>query len=314
MPDSVVTPSVVPAAVTPAVAVVAPVVAPVVTPAAVPPVVTPAVSAASVAVVPPAGTTVEHPEWMKAYSPESQEAILKNNWKTPDEVLKSYAELRKTVSEKGLQEPPATATKAEWDAYFEARGTPKLASEYTFALPKDAPPDMPYDAAFADQFKNWAKDAGLTKAQASALHDKYVGQTLAAVRAQVADMNTKVTSAHAELTKTWGAVDSESYRKNVELATRAIQNLDPDLSKAFKSAGLMTPDGTVMDASIAKALAKVGQRMYAEDQLYGAGQRVAEKNPWAKGSENLTKQGEIYKDDPARANALRQAAGYKGTI
>lgn len=37
-------------------------------------------------------------------------------------------------------------------------------------------------------------------------------------------------------------------------------------------------------------------------------------NPWAKETFNLTKQGEIYKNDPARAKVLMQEAGTTGGI
>lgn len=41
---------------------------------------------------------------------------------------------------------------------------------------------------------------------------------------------------------------------------------------------------------------------------------AADVNPWAKDTFNLTKQGEIYKEDPAKAKELMQAAGITGGI
>lgn len=291
-----------------------------VTPPATPPTATPAASMPPASTPPtaspPAGdsTQLEPSEWMKAYSPESQEIITKNNWKDPNELIKSYSELRAKVAEKGIQQPPADAPQAEWDAFYKALGRPEKAQEYTFALPPDSPPDLPYDAAFADSFRNWAHEAGLNKTQAQALHDKYVKHATEAIKGDIGKLNERITSSHDELVKSWGQPGTEGYGKNVEMARRALRNLDPGLQDALKNANLLTPDGTVLSAPVAKALAKVGMEIYSEDSLYGAGQLVADTNPWTKGKENLKRQGEIYNADPNRARELMRAAGLKPTI
>ena len=264
---------------------------------------------------PPAESTqLETPAWMQTYAPEMQEIIKKNNWKDQNEIVKSYSELRKSLSEKGIQQPKPDAPKTEWDAYYKALGRPDTAAAYTFQLPQGVPPDMPYDVKFADSFKNWAHEIGLTPAQASAMHDKYVMFAVEGVKGEIGSLNTRIQASHAELVKSWGAPGTETYNKNVEMATRAVKNLDPGLAAALKEAKILTPDGTVLDASIAKALAKVGLELYSEDSLYGAGQLAALDNPWTKGKENLKRQGEIYKQDPARARELQKAAGLKPTL
>jgi len=93
------------------------------------------------------------------------------------------------------------------------------------------------------------------------------------------------------------------------MATRAMRNLDPQLMDELKARGALGPDGTVLSAPIARALAKAGAKLYAEDGIWGGGHGTELKNPWIKGQENLTLQGEIYKADPDRANQMRKAAG-----
>ena len=44
------------------------------------------------------------------------------------------------------------------------------------------------------------------------------------------------------------------------------------------------------------------------------GSGSSDVNPWAKETFNLTKQGEIYKNDPAKAKVLMQEAGMTGGI
>ena len=249
------------------------------------------------------------PEWLKSFSPESQEAIKKSGWKEPDELVKSYNELRTEFNKKNLVEPAEGAPQAEIDAYLNARGRPVTATDYTFALPIDVPKDMPYDAAFADNFKNWAFENGLTKKQASVLHDQYVRNAATGWKTQFDANNAKVETATTELTKAWGNPDTENHKRNVEMATRAMRNLDPQLADELKVNGFLAPDGTVLSAPIAKALAKAGSKLYAEDGIWGGGHGTELKNPWIKGSENLTLQGEIFKANPERANAMRKAAG-----
>lgn len=276
---------------------------------------TPATTPIETSTPPPAESTqIETAEWMKVYSPEAQEVIKKNNWKDANEVIKSYTELRAKIAEKGIQAPGENATQTEWDAYYKALGRPDKAAEYSFTLPTDIPPDLPYDAKFADSFKNWAHEAGLTKAQADKLHNKYLNHFAGEVKEVATSINNKIQTSHAELVKSWGPPGTESYNKNVEMATRAVRNLDPGLAASLKANNLLSPDGTVLDATVAKALAKVGTELYSEDGLYGANQLASEQNPWTKGKENLTRQGEIYKQDPERARQMQRAAGLKVTL
>ena len=264
---------------------------------------------AAIVIDPPKSAADAPPEWLKTFNPESQEAINKAGWKAPDEIVKSYNELRTELNKKGLVEPAEGAPQAEIDAYLKARGRPDAATDYTFALPADVPKDMPYDAAFADAFRNWAFEQGFTKKQAAAMHDNYVRDAAKKWNTQLETNNAVVTAATTELTKAWGGPETETHKRNVEMATRAMRNLHPKLADELRAKGFLAPDGTVLSAPIAEALAKAGSKMYAEDGIWGGGHGTEIKNPWVKGQENLTMQGEIYKADPDRANQMRKAAG-----
>ena len=63
-------------------------------------------------------------------------------------------------------------------------------------------------------------------------------------------------------------------------------------------------------ASIAKALASAGTKLYSEDNLFGSSTSSL-SNPWEKGKANLTEQGKIFAADPDRARRLAKAAGVK---
>ncbi len=267
--------------------------------------------AAPVIIANPPTSAADAPEWLKTFSPESQEAITKAGWKDPNEVIKSYNELRTELNKKGLVEPAEGAPQAEIDAYLKARGRPDAATDYAFALPTDVPKEMPYDAAFAETFRNWAFEQGFTKKQAAAMHDNYVRDAAKKWNATFEENNATVAAATADLTKAWGGPETETHKRNVEMATRAMRNLHPKLADELKAKGILAPDGTVLSAPIAEALAKAGSRLYAEDGIWGGGHGTEIKNPWLKGQENVTMQGEIFKADPDRANQMRKAAGLK---
>lgn len=246
--------------------------------------------------------------------PENKQLVESSGWKSLDAVVESYNSLRQELRNKGmLGDLPKEATpeqRAEWN---KSRGRPDVAASYELSMPQEMPKDMPYDGTFAETFKQWSFDIGLTPWQADALHSRYVGMMASSFKETGEKANADVAASHAELVKVWGAEGSDKYNKNVEMATRALRHLDPGLSDALKEIGVLASDGTVVKAAVAKALAVAGHRLYSEDVLYGSGNTVI-NNPWAKGKENLTEQGRIFQADPERARRLAAAVGVNLSI
>ena len=247
-------------------------------------------------------------DFTASLKPENKLSIDKAGFKSADALVESYNALRVELQNKAVGELPADATPEQKEAWNKARGRPDKAGDYALTMPNDVPKDLPYDGAFADNFKSWAYDAGLTKAQADFLHGKYVNTLASSYQQNGQAATTQINSAMAELKTAWGDPQSDGYNKNVEMATRAMRHLDPGLSEALKKASLLGQDGTVLSAPIAKALAKAGVSLFAEDSLFGSANSVA-NNPWTKGRENLTEQGKIANSNPERARTLAKAAG-----
>lgn len=245
--------------------------------------------------------------------PENKQTVEKSGWKSLDAIVESYNALRNDIRNKALSDLPADATpeqRAEWN---KVRGRPETASEYTLSMPQEMPKDMPYDGTFAESFKEWSHDVGLTPWQADQLHGRYVTMMAEAFKGAGTAVAGDVQKAHQELQAVWGVEGSDKYQRNVEMATRALRHLDPGLSDSLKKIGVLAPDGTVVEASVAKALAVAGNKLFSEDTLYGSGE-TSVNNPWAKGKENLTEQGKIYQADPERARRMAKAAGAQITF
>lgn len=192
-------------------------------------------------------------------------------WKDPDTAIKSYTELEKRlteVSSKALTPPAADAKQEEWDAFHARAGRPEKPEAYEFKLPDGLPADLPYDAEFANQYKAWAHQAGLTPRQAQQQHDAFVKFQADAFQKSVEAHGQKMTAATANLGKVWGEPGSEGFKQNVALADRFIRNNGGEaLMGELKANGLLAENGAVLSPVLAQAFSKAGKALYSEDQL-----------------------------------------------
>lgn len=225
-----------------------------------------------------------------------------------EKLIGSYRNLESEYS-KSLRMPGENATADDWGAFYDKLGRPETADKYELKLDADSVPEnFPYDEKSAVEFRNWAHDAGLNPKQAQMLHDRFVGHQAGSFSAQQEAVGQKADAAHREIVSKWGPVESEPYKQNVELMSRAVQQLG--LGEAFKEAGVISGNGEILNAKIATAFAKVGKELYAEDTMM-TGANGALSNPWNAGKENITDQGRILRSDPKLAKSLIQAAGQK---
>lgn len=195
----------------------------------------------------------------------------------------------------------------DWDKVWSKLGKPETKDGYELTPPETMPESLPYNQDFAEWFKGAAHEAGLPKQMAKALHDKFVGMS---VETATKNAQATVDKANADLSKAWGAAGSDTYKANLAFADRGIKTLGGDaLVSSLKSAGLLGPNGEVLDANIAVAFAKAGKELASEGQFITGGSTGGADNPFLDGQENLTKQMILYKQDPNRAMAMIRAAG-----
>lgn len=250
-------------------------------------------------------------DWRAAFSEDNRKTIDAKGWKTADDVLKSYADMERAYTDtrqKALTLPGQDAKPEDWDKFYARVGRPEKPEGYQFKLPEGLPEAFPYDDTSAKKFQNWAHKAGLSPTQAQSLHDEFVRDMASSLTAVDAESQKATAAAHEALVKAWGDPESESYKRNVSLADRAIRQLGgQELLSELKTNGVLSKDGAVKSPRLAQALAKVGGELYAEDALYGGFSGV--ENPFSNKTENLTQQGQIIRSDPDRARALIRNAG-----
>lgn len=238
---------------------------------------------------------------------------------TPETVAKLAKQAREQEKLIGssVRVPGPNATQEEKDQFLTKLGRPEKSDAYTFDVPKDLPESLPYDGERANGFKAVAHQVGLTAAQAAAVHDWYVGTAVEDFNGlSVAAQEQRTQQARAEtdkLVKTWGPLDGDTFKTNMELAHRFIDTAgDASVMSELKRLGALSDDGMILSAPIAQLFAKAGTAFYQEDGVV-RGKRTALNNPFDKASKdwNETQQMLMIKRDPETAYSLMAAAGVK---
>lgn len=245
-------------------------------------------------------------DWLAGLETENRSVVEAKKWTSPNDAIKSYRELE-THSSKALSVPGEGATAEDWNKLYDRLGRPATPDKYELKVDREnLPADFPYDETLAVNFRTWAHENGLNPKQAQTLHDKWVASAAEGYKAQAQKLVTEQETAHRELVSKWGEPDSDGYKRNVELMSRAARELG--IADALKQGNLITPDGGVRNATLAQALARVGKELFAEDS-YASGDGGVLSNPWSADHFNLTEQGKLVRSDPNKAKALIRAAG-----
>lgn len=247
--------------------------------------------------------------WAGLQDEGNRKTVEAKGWtgKGPDDVITSYRELESRLG-KAIVPPGDDAKPEDWSAFYAKMGRPEKAEAYEFKLPDGLPENFPYDAKAADKYRVWAHEAGLPPKQAQALHDQFVKDQAAQLESIQRQNTEAAKSAHETLTKEWGDPSSDTYKRNQELANRAIRQAGgSELLKEMQRVGALGPNGEVLTPHLAKAFAKFGSENFAEDTLYGGPSQGP--NPFSDKSVDMTKQGQIIRNDPDHARALIRAAG-----
>jgi hypothetical protein len=248
-------------------------------------------------------------DWTASLDADTRTLVEQKGWKDANAALKSYRELVSKLGEKTLAPPAEDAGQDEWEGFYAKMGRPEKPDGYQFTIPEGVPENMPYDGNFAMEFKNWAHGSGLSPRQANELHGNYVKAVAAQVAQQAEARNIAIAKAHSEIVKEWGEPESEGYKRNLEMSRRAMTQLG--LREDLTTAGIIdAQSGMITSAKVAKALARVGARMFAEDTMY-SGPASMGKNPFTEKEFNMTEQSLLIRNDPAKAATLIRAAGEK---
>ena len=257
------------------------------------------------------GAAVDSGLWLTALDEDTRKTAEAKGWKSPADPAKAYVSLYQDYSKKtanAIALPAADAPPEAWNEIYTKLGRPETPEGYEYSLPKDVPPDLPYDQTLAVNSKQWAHEAGLSPKQAQVLHDKFAVFQAQNYQQHFQAVEDRAAKAHETLTKAWGPEGSEDYKRNHELANRALRNMGgEELISELKTVGALDANGRVLAPKLAATLAKIGGELYAEDAVYGG--PTSGENPFAEKTESLDKQGKLIRENPKLAAALMRQAG-----
>lgn len=219
---------------------------------------------------------------------ESRQWVESKGYKDINNIVSDarYADKLKAevgdLRSKSLTPPAQDAKPEEWDSFYAKLGRPEKAEAYDFKMPDGLPENLPYDGEFANQYKAWAHQAGLTPKQAQSQHDAFVKyqavQTAKHQEAQAAAEKQQTEAAHAAITKAWGDKGSNSYQTELQWADRAFQH--GGIKDALARMGITNAEGTIREPEFAVFLARAGKAMFAEPSFV-TGSAAVDSRPLA---------------------------------
>ena len=233
--------------------------------------------------------------------------------KSMDDMVKSYRNLETKLGQ-GLQMKPegenGDFTPEQWTEFGKKVGAPESADHYEFHRP-EVPDYVSYDEPLEDGFRKVSHKYKLTKAQAAGVHkemtEMLVNQQLQG-REQIGQLAGR---AHRELEREWGGAESPVYQEKTRAAFQNIKST-PGLLEAYEQAGLLVRNGNGYNPTSSALVmhhAQMADATMKESGGFDGMRSGTQNNPFAKGSEDLTRQGQLVRQDPDLARALARQAG-----
>lgn len=118
------------------------------------------------------GTPTFSPDqWREMISKDYAEDATLADFKSLDDVMKSYINAQKLIGSDKRVKIPEEGDKENWMSFYDRIGRPKEASGYEFGIPEGAPEGYESEQfqAYAQEFRKTVHDLGLTKSQAENL-------------------------------------------------------------------------------------------------------------------------------------------------
>jgi hypothetical protein len=197
-------------------------------------------------------------DWTAGLDDVGRASIAKNGYKSLGDLVKGHDHFQRQIGADKIALPGKDAKPEEWNAVWDRLGRPAKAEDYKFSKPAGA--DW-YSDDVAKSFMVAAHKAGISQAQAAAMHDWYVADVKAGWENYTQAETKRHETGRATLQQAWGA----SFAENLEFANRAIAGTDglADELKALK-----------LDSApaLAKLLAAHGRLLSGEGGLVGGGE------------------------------------------
>ncbi len=197
-------------------------------------------------------------DWQQALGPaygQHERLLQAKGWKGPAEALASYAGLEAMIGGDKLALPGKGAPPEAWDKVWERLGRPAKPEGYALEKPPEA---AFYSDETAGKFRAAAHQAGLSAAQAGALHDWWLGEMAAGAAAGAEQVAVAEGELARKLELAWGSGRDEK----LEGARRAARHF------GLGEAQLLKLESLAGDFRLLDGLAAMGA-LLGEDSLVG---------------------------------------------
>lgn len=190
--------------------------------------------------------------------PEAHALVTERQWKTPNDVIKSYRNLEKLtgVPAEQIIKLPKGDDPAAWNDIYNRLGRPEKADGYKIPVPEGD------SGEFAKMASQWFHDAGLTQAGATKLASKWNEYVASQQQTQADAAKLRDTQEVAALKQEWGA-DYDRHAGVVDKAAEVF-GMTVEQLNALKSA--MGPKAAM------QFMRNIGSKLGAEDRAFHDGQ------------------------------------------
>jgi len=153
-------------------------------------------------------------QWRESVSSEWAEDASMADFKSLDDLAKSYVHAKKLIGSDDRVRIPKEDDPDNWKKFYNKIGRPEEASGYEFNLPEDAPANYESEQfqAAALEFRGKVHDLGLTRSQAEKLWDYQVKSGIDMAQNNKAAMDKIVGDLKDSAIKEFGA-KHEEYKK-----------------------------------------------------------------------------------------------------
>lgn len=240
-------------------------------------------------------------DFLAALSEDNRKAIEKRGLDSADALATAYNQATSKMGSM-ISVPGDSATDEDRAKFRKAIGVPDSADDYKLEGVEGLTDEQ------RKAFREYAHGMGYTEDQARQALSMQAERAKAAQEKRTKSTSDAVAQAEADLTDLWGASDGEKYKANMSATRQAIDNTD-GLADELKRLGIYDVKSKKFTSSvIVRALSDLGAAKYVEGGSHSGGAGGGD-NPFAKGSENITEQAKIMKEDPEKARRLIKAAG-----
>lgn len=243
-------------------------------------------------------------DYKTGIAPEHHSTWEKKGWSSPNDVLKSYANLENMLGAPDRVILPKDDDEAAWGEVWNKMGRPKTHDEYKF---DDLPNGEKRDEDMSKWFRETAHKLGFSQKQASALDKAYNDMAAVAQTKQQMILDAQVSEANAKLKSEWG----NDFETNMAIAKSAAKRFGGDEIAAAVDA-LSDKAGA---AAVAKLFHAIGTRM-GESKFVEGDQRGSGANASMPKESALKEIQEVMADpdylngskNPARHEMLKRKA------